>query len=250
MELTIIGSASAAPNPGAASSCYLLDAGEGQVVLECGHGAAAKLLLHTSIQRIGAVVISHMHPDHFFDLVPLKYFITFNHHPKLDLYLPPTGPAVLEGLARSLGEDADFWETAYEIHVVEPQTGFRVRGLDVTMAPSHHFIPAWSMRFSLGTGGGDLGYTGDTSLTDAVVSHLTGVELLLAESSIENQTKPENERGHLTAAEAGMLARRVGAKQLVLTHYPAEGSMAMELTAASAFGGPCSLAVEGGRYIM
>jgi ribonuclease BN (tRNA processing enzyme) len=248
MELTIIGSASAEPNPGSASSCYLVDAGAGQLVLECGHGAAAKLLLYTSIERVGGVLISHMHPDHFFDLLPLRYLITFHRRPRLSMYIPPTGPGVLTRLAVALGEKPDYWDAAYDIHVFDPGAGLSILGLEITMASGHHFIPAWSMRFRAGGSTRDLGYTSDTSFAESVVSHLEGVALLLAESSVEHQTKPEHDRGHMTAAEAGRFAGRVGAERLVLTHYPHALAAKMKHHAEETFGGPCDLAVEGGKY--
>jgi ribonuclease BN (tRNA processing enzyme) len=247
MELTIIGSAPASPNPGCASSCYLLDAGQGQVLLECGHGAAAKLLLYTSVDDIGAVVISHMHPDHFFDLVPLKYHIEKYAYPRLPLYLPPAGADILRALAGSLGENHDFWGAAYELRDFESGSRFDLLGLSIKTFPSHHFIPAWGMRIAE-PDAGLLGYTSDTSLTEELAGHLAGVDLVLAESSLEKQTKSELHQGHLTGAEAGALARRVGAKTLVLTHYPQSGAEAIKREASTAFGQSCDLAVEGNRY--
>ena len=65
-------------------------------MLECGHGAASKLLQYASIESLAAIVISHMHPDHFFDLVPLKYGIAFNRYPRIPLFLPPGGEPILD----------------------------------------------------------------------------------------------------------------------------------------------------------
>ena len=52
-------------------------------------------------------------------------------------------------------------------------------------------------------------------------------------------------RGHLTAAEAGELARRAAARRLLLTHYSDELDAALVRAAGeAAFGGPVELAVE------
>jgi len=250
LDLTIVGSASAEPNPGGASSCYLLDAGEGQLVLECGHGAAAKLLLHTSIDRIKAILISHMHPDHFFDIVPLKYYITFNGLPRLPLYVPPTGPAILEGMIRALDEKDEFWGSAYDIRVFDPDQELCLLGMRIRMAPTHHFIPAWAMRFSSlnGTASGAIGYTSDTSVVEPVVELVRGTDVLLAECSVVTQAKSERDQGHLTPEQAAELARRAHARRLLLTHYPSAHADSMVRHAAQAFDGPCSLAVEGATY--
>ncbi len=248
MNLTIVGSASAEPNPGSASSCYLIETSEGRVVLECGHGAAAKLLAHTTLEEIGAILISHMHPDHFFDLVPLKYGLSFHGCSKLDVYLPPGGDEVLAAMASALGEGTDFWTSAYNVHVFDPNQTLELQGMRISMASTHHFIPAWSMTIRPKAGGGWFGYTSDTSLTDQVVDHVRGADLLLAEASLRMQTDASPDQGHLTGEEAGKLATRAGVKRLVLTHYPSTLADEIFRDATAAYDGPCTLAREGDRY--
>jgi ribonuclease BN (tRNA processing enzyme) len=121
-------------------------------------------------------------------------------------------------------------------------------GMHITMCPGHHFIPAWAMRFMTQDESRTFGYSSDTSLTDSIVDHLQGVNLLLAESSVASQNKPESDHGHLTGHDAGVLARKTGTGQLVLTHYPQMKAQAMAREAEKAFGGTVSLAVEGQRY--
>lgn len=247
----MLGSASAAPNPGSASSSYLLDADHGQLLLECGHGAAAKLLQFTSIDRIAAILISHMHPDHFFDLVPLKYAIAFNRYPRLPLFLPPGGEDILDALARALNENGDFWTSAYDLHTFDPDQVLEIAGMHVSMAPSHHFIPAWAMVFdSAERPVRRFGYTSDTSLTQRVIDRVRDADLLMAEASIMQQSRPAAEQGHLTPRDAGSLARDAGAKRLVITHYPAAAGPTILSEAAAGFGSPCDLAVEGARFII
>lgn len=251
MELTVLGSASAAPNPGSASSSYILEAEHGQLLLECGHGAASKLLQYSSIDRLAAILISHMHPDHFFDLVPLKYAITFNGYARLPLYLPPGGEDMLEALAEALKENGKFWSSAYELHTFDPKEGLEVAGMHVAMAPSHHYVPAWAMTFaSVGPLSRRFAYTSDTSMSEKVVEHVRDADLLMAEASIMTQNKPASEQGHLTPYDAGCMARLAGAKRLVVTHYPAAQSADILSEAAEGYGAPCDLAMEGARFMI
>jgi ribonuclease BN (tRNA processing enzyme) len=240
-----VGSAPAASNPGSASSCYLVTTNAGQLLLECGHGAASKLQLYTHMDRISAILISHMHPDHFFDLVPLKYLIEQFGDRAIPLHLPPAGLEILERLAQSLGEKPSFWSRAYTIETYDPQDELEVSGLRITMCPARHFIPAWSLRLSNVASGMVLGYTSDTAPSDAVVRHLTGANLLLGEATLQRQTTPESDRGHLTGREVGELAARAGVHRLVITHFPHAEAEAILADARETSGMQCDLAIEG-----
>jgi ribonuclease BN (tRNA processing enzyme) len=247
VRLTIIGPASAEPIPGNASSCYLITSvarPDKDLLLDCGHGAAARVLLYTTPERIGSIVISHMHPDHFFDLVPLLYMVWLHGRPKIPLFLPPTGPDILAGIARGLHEKEDFWSRAFDIKVYDPASELSLLGIQVAMTQTHHYIPGWAMRFTEADSA-PLVYTADTALTNDVVEFASGAGLIVAESSLPRQTEPEEARGHMTPGEAGRLAREAGAGTLVLSHYPAELAGALVAAAAAEFSGHVVRAEEG-----
>lgn len=77
MELTILGASPAVPNPGGACSGYLLRQGESRVLVDCGSGVVGRLRQHVEPHTLAAVVISHLHADHYFDLSPLYYALRF-----------------------------------------------------------------------------------------------------------------------------------------------------------------------------
>ena len=60
------------PRPGGACSAYLFRGMNTAALFDIGTGSVAKLQLVTEYARLDAIVISHMHADHFFDLVPLR----------------------------------------------------------------------------------------------------------------------------------------------------------------------------------
>lgn len=52
-------------------------------------------------------------------------------------------------------------------------------------------------------------------------------------------------RGHLTAAEAGAIARQAGARRLLLTHYSDQlDAEELRQAAQSSYGGPVEMAAE------
>jgi ribonuclease BN (tRNA processing enzyme) len=62
------------------------------VVLDLGSGALGKLQVAIAPDALGAIVISHMHPDHFFDLVPLRYGLKYGpakRASRMPLWIPP-----------------------------------------------------------------------------------------------------------------------------------------------------------------
>ncbi len=97
------------PRPGGASSSYLIQTSNAAVLIDVGSGSLGKLQLFTEYARLDAILISHMHADHFFDLVPLRYGLKYgdvSRAQRLPLWLPPGGRGALEALRRAVATDA------------------------------------------------------------------------------------------------------------------------------------------------
>ena len=47
------------------------------MLLDCGNGVFSKLRRFRDYTTVDAVVISHLHADHFLDLVPFSYALTY-----------------------------------------------------------------------------------------------------------------------------------------------------------------------------
>jgi ribonuclease Z len=74
--------------------------------------------------------------------------------------------------------------------------------------------------FQLPRPGQSMAYVLDTALCDAAIELATGVDLLVCEATYLNDEQHwARERGHMTAREAGWLAREAGARRLVITHF-------------------------------
>ena len=77
MRVTVLGKSPSWQDAGGACSGYLIEHGESSLLLDCGNGVFSKLRLHRDYVDLDAVLISHMHADHFLDLVPFAYALTY-----------------------------------------------------------------------------------------------------------------------------------------------------------------------------
>ena len=73
MRIKVLGKSPAWQDAGGACSGYLLEEGDTTLLLECGNGVFAKLREHVDYTDVDAVLVTHLHADHFVDLVPYSY---------------------------------------------------------------------------------------------------------------------------------------------------------------------------------
>ena len=76
-RITVLGKSPSWQDAGGACSGYLIEEGDTAVLLDCGNGVFAKLRRYRDYVAVDAVVISHLHADHFLDLVPFAYALTY-----------------------------------------------------------------------------------------------------------------------------------------------------------------------------
>src|SRR3954471_18271781 len=77
MRLTVLGKSPSWQDAGGACSGYLVQENGVSVLIDCGNGVFAKLRERIDYVDVDAVVISHLHADHFLDLVPSSYALTY-----------------------------------------------------------------------------------------------------------------------------------------------------------------------------
>jgi Metal-dependent hydrolases of the beta-lactamase superfamily III len=77
MRLTVLGKSPSWEDADGACSGYLLEQDGWAVVLDCGNGVFSKLRRFRDYTRVDAVLVSHLHADHFLDLIPWAYALTY-----------------------------------------------------------------------------------------------------------------------------------------------------------------------------
>jgi ribonuclease BN (tRNA processing enzyme) len=245
--LRVIGSSPAMPRPGGACSSYLVRTRDTEVLFDIGPGAVGKLQLATDYAHLDAIVVSHMHPDHFFDLVPLRYGLKYGPSARTDrlpLWLPPGGCDVLANLANLVGHGAhpDFFDDVLDVREYEPSS-LTIGDMHLSFCRTRHYIAAFAVRAE--RNGASVTYSADTAPCDAVVELARNTSVFLCEAALGLDCE-EGERGHCSAYEAGEMAQRAGVRRLVLTHYSAAyGGDALVEAAKRSYGGPIEIADDG-----
>jgi ribonuclease BN (tRNA processing enzyme) len=211
------------PRPGCASSAYLVRSETTAILLDLGTGAFAKLMQAIDYTKLDAIVISHMHSDHFFDLVPFRYTLKYGHRRfegRLPLWLPPGGRDRLHTLRRATSIDAaeDFFEGFFDIREYDRNAPPVVGDVTLRFGNTRHFVETYAVRAE--RNGASITYSADTAPCDAVVELARGASIFLCEAGFGLEYEQAAERGHCSAEEAGDMAERAGASRLVLTHYP------------------------------
>jgi ribonuclease BN (tRNA processing enzyme) len=201
MRLTVVGSSGSVPGPDSACSCYLVEQDGFRLLLDLGTGAVGPLQRYVAPAEVDAVVVTHAHGDHWSGLVDLGYLRTLPDAGPMPP-LPVHGPANLSPVVREN-------PTVYAVTATAPGVR-RVGPFDLRFAAVEHVEHSHAVRVD-----DALCYTGDTAPCAALDELAAGCEVLLAEAS---GVLGPLRGGHLTAADAGRLAARSGARLLVLTH--------------------------------
>jgi ribonuclease BN (tRNA processing enzyme) len=217
VRLSIIGSSPAWPNPGGACSGHRVD---DRLLLDCGPGVLAKLRDRQEWPTVEAIAITHLHLDHWGDLVPWVWGNLFGpgRDSRPELWLPPGSREALKPLLARLGSE-DMLDRAFEVTEYESRRPFTAAGLEVTAIPVVHYsIDAYGFRVQ---GNGRLfAYSGDSGPCPALTEIADGADLFLCEATLERGELEGDDRGHLDVDEA--VEAGSGANRLVLTHRPRE----------------------------
>jgi ribonuclease BN (tRNA processing enzyme) len=214
--LRIIGSSPAWPNPGGANAGYLVESNGARLLLDCGPGVLSRLR-RDDLLPVDAVVVSHLHLDHWGDLVPWAWLnLRAGPGSRPALWLQPDGAAELAAFGARFGHRRMF-EEAFELRAFAPREPFAAAGFGLEPLAVEHFgLPAFGFRVR--SGGATLAYSGDTAPCPALAELARGADLFLCEATLASGDEDSRPRGHLSADEA--LA--VGAERIVLTHRPSE----------------------------
>jgi ribonuclease BN (tRNA processing enzyme) len=261
VRITVLGKSPSWQDIDGACSGYLIEEGDSNLLLDCGNGVFSKLRRFVDYVDVDGVVISHLHADHFLDLVPYAYALTYaprqqpvpvhrwsgtDNPARPELHAPAGGRDVFRRVCGAWGPE-ELIERAFALEEYDGSTPVEVGPLRVRFAEVPHYTKTHAMEVSA-NGSGRFVFGADSRPTDDLINFARDSDLLMIEATLP---RPERQgpRGHLTPEEAGEHGRRAGARRLVITHFSDE--LDPEWAKAEAergFGGPVDVAREGAVY--
>ncbi len=223
MRLTVLGCGTAKPRPETPASGLLVESDSDQLLLDCGPGVANRLAQRMDPRALSAIVVSHLHADHYLDLAGLRYLFPWAGHTgrRVPVYLPPGGLKRIAALCIAISERPGFFDDAFDLREYEPTRSIGVGDLQVSFVGARHYVPAWSIVVD-GPAGTRLVYGGDTGPSERLLETARTADLLVLEATFASPAEDEIERGHLTAEEAIDIAAEAEVPQALLVHYPAD----------------------------
>lgn len=252
MKVTILGSGTCVPRLDRSACAALVQTARASVLLDLGPGTMRRLLsCGTSIFGLTHIFLSHFHPDHTAELVPLLFATKYPDGSARTRTLHLLGGTGLKKFYKGL-------QAAFGEWIVLPQHQLCVREIDVlagetigfadfrlTARPVAHRPESLAVRIAAADGT-SVAYSGDTEPCDSLVEAARGADLFICESAMPDGCKIA---GHMTPSLAGTMAARAGVKRLVLTHlYPECDGVDIVKQAQATYKGPVTAAEDLMRF--
>lgn len=216
MRLDVLGAGPAyTDRPGARGAAYLVRHGTTAICLDLGQGAFTTLAGTLEPSTLDAVVISHLHPDHFVDLVALRHYLRWEFEPvRRVLVIAPHG---LDQRLDALHAEPGFCAAALNVQVLAATT-LTVGSLSVEAARITHTEDSYGFRVAVTDPvGPGIVYSGDCGRAEDLDVLVRAGDTLLAEVSFGPGPVAPGAQ-HLDGPAVGRLASRTNAGRVLLTH--------------------------------
>jgi ribonuclease BN (tRNA processing enzyme) len=247
IDLVVLGAGPAYTDQvGSSGAAYLLRHADGDVLLDLGQGSFPRLAAELPPTELDAIVISHLHPDHFIDLVPLRHYLRWHLSPRGRVRV--LGPTGLAERLDALHAEPGFSAAALDI---EPMgVGERTVGaFTIETGLVTHTAESYGLRVGLEDGAG-LVYSGDCGRAEDLDALIRPGDALLVEVSFGPGPVPAD-AAHLAGPEVGRLAARTGAGSVLLTHLlMGQDRQATIASVQAAFDGPVRFVDPGDRLTL
>lgn len=242
MRVTLIGTGCPRVSPHRGGAATLVETPGASVLIDCGAGVTQRLAeIRRSATAIDALLVTHLHSDHLVDFYQLV--VSAWHQGRARpwiVYCPETVVPVIEGTMAVWAEERAL-RIAHErrpsatglgvaTEVISPGRRIVIGDLEVEPVLVDHAPVTPAYGFVFRAGGRSAVFSGDTRVSQALITAGNGADLLVHEvflhremPAIPGQRSAETVARvaayHTRSDEVGRVAREMGAKALALTHF-------------------------------
>src|SRR5262245_49748213 len=219
MRLTIVGSGDAFGSGARFNTCFWLETAQATLMVDCGASWPVALKGRgLDFGRIDAVILSHLHGDHFGGLVFILFDEQLLRRRERPLVIagPPTTRARLEAALEVFFPRAasNQWRFPFEIVEIEPGHKIELLGHSIVTTEVIHQSGAPSTAVRINDGRSTFTYSGDTEWTAALVPIADGADFFMLECYAYARYIP----GHLTWEILKPRLPELRAKRIMVTH--------------------------------
>lgn len=213
MNLKVLGSVS--PYCKNTNNCpgYLIEINNKKILLDCGNGITSLMSFPNDLKNL-TIIISHLHKDHYGDLLTLGY-ATFVYHnlgllkEKIKVYIPDE-----ESIDKTYLENFD--EHFLEFVSYNEQTILKEDNITISFKQNPHPIKTYSIKIK--NNDKSIVYSSDTGYQNNTLEEFAKkTDLLICETTFLKDQK-QKEDDHLSTIDAGIIAKNAQVKQLMITH--------------------------------
>jgi len=195
---------------------FLITDDKNKVMLDCGSGSHSLLNFPNDLQNL-SVIVSHLHRDHYNDIYNLQYSSFVFHNQKriempINIYLPRTPSSICKDI---VSEENSF----SRYNMIDEYSKINIGNMNISFCKTDHPVETYAIKIE--NGGRSIVYTSDMSFLskNKIVQFSKGADLLICESSLLKSYGFPEINSHLTAYQAGIIAKEANVNTLMLTHF-------------------------------
>jgi ribonuclease BN (tRNA processing enzyme) len=228
MRVTIVGSGTSAPQPETPASGILVETPSTGILIDCGQGVIRGMMPIRDPRELDAIVVGHLHADHYIDVVSLRYLLPWAGFTgrRLPILLPPGGRQRMDELASAISERPGFFDHTFDVREYDPSAEVTIGDLELAFLPGNHYVPAWGCRLR-DAAGHVVVVSGDTGPNETLVESARGADLLVVEATLLAAGEDDPKRGHLTVDEAVAIGTDAKVGRTVLVHHRSQNHEAV-----------------------
>lgn len=189
MQVTFLGTGTVEHRALHGPSALLVRSAETRVLYDCGSGALQKMVqAGWPLERLDAVVLSHIHLDHCADLFSLLFARTtppLRNAPALHLYLSAPARTWLHRTLRAMGSQVAPGRARVQLHTLHPGETVRIGSLTLLPLPVYHHSSSLGVRIT--SASASLALPSDTGRTPALLPLCTDADLAVLHCALPDE---------------------------------------------------------------